>query len=120
MAFTGNRPRIGELLWDPNKALDLFSLIRVIRMYSLTGVIPAELIAVIFFEETAFCNVRQTTGRDKNQNVVYGLGVGFGQTQIYDPEKRLFFASIAYHMVTNNQRSAMTETPQPRHSEILR
>lgn len=120
MAFSGNRPRIGELLWDPAKALDLFSLTKLIRMYSLTGAIPAELIAVIFFEETAFCNVRQTRGRDEATKAVqFGPGVGFGQLQIYDPEKRDFFRSIGFNndlknasplptitfdMVTNNPR----------------
>jgi len=108
MSFSGNRPRIGELLWDPSKALDLFSLMKLIRMYFLTGNIPAELVAVIFFEETAFCNVRQSVGRDKlTKEVKWGPAVGFGQLQIYDPEKRDFFASIGFN---NDQR---TTTSQP-------
>lgn len=108
MTFSGNRPRIGELLWDPNKALDLFSLIKLTRMYFLSGGIPAELVAVIFFEETAFCNVRQTRGRDKQtKSVLWGPGVGFGQLQIYDPEKREFFASIGFNNDVRNTSSSL-------------
>lgn len=43
------------------------------------------MIAVIFFEETGFCNIKQaqTSG---------GLGVGFGQMEISNPEKKAFFS----------------------------
>lgn len=53
-------------------------------------------ILVIFFEETGFCNIKQaqTSG---------GLGIGFGQMEISNPEKKAFFSWMGlptdYHSV---------------------
>ncbi|MFN8178314.1 MAG: hypothetical protein U0167_10305 [bacterium] len=42
-------------------------------------------IAVIFFEETAFCNIRQAQTKGS-------LGMGFGQLEVSNPEKKEFYA----------------------------
>ena len=42
------------------------------------------MILVIFFEETGFCNIKQAHAKG-------GLGIGFGQLEISNPEKRDFF-----------------------------
>jgi len=43
------------------------------------------MIAVVFFEETGFCNIRQAHTKGN-------LGIGFGQLEVSNPEKREFYA----------------------------
>ena len=42
------------------------------------------MLAVIFFEETAFCNRAQAEAPS-------GYGVGFGQLEVKNPEKKEFY-----------------------------
>jgi hypothetical protein len=75
-------------LWEPDKALNFPDIWELICKYHPEGnPVSREIIACIFFEETAFCNRKQKPGP----------AVGFGQIQIYDNDKIPFFDSIGYN-----------------------
>jgi hypothetical protein len=90
-------------LWEPDKALsfpEIYSLI--CECHPATHPVSREIIACIFFEETAFCNRKQKPGP----------GVGFGQIQvrrtngkIFDPEKAPFFESLGYSSDQNGLKT---------------
>ena len=93
--------------WEPDKALSFPEIYSLICEYHPSGhPISREIIACIFFEETAFCNRLQ---QDKEG---LGPGVGFGQIQvryrdgkIYDPEKKPFFESLGYSSDQNGLKN---------------
>lgn len=53
------------------------------------------MLAVIFFEETAFCNIPQA-------ETPSGFGVGFGQLEVKNPEKKDFYDWLG---IDNNYRA---------------
>lgn len=89
--------------WEPDKALNFPDIYYLISQYHpAEHPVSREIIAVIFFEETLFCNRRQVTEKG------VGPGVGFGQIQIEDPEKADFYrwAGIqkpTFEAVTSNK-----------------
>lgn len=86
-------------LWEPDKALNFPDIYDLICKYQPEGSpISREIIAYIFFEETAFCNREQKPGP----------AVGFGQIQIYDFDKIPFFESIGF-----NSDKKKTDSSQP-------
>ena len=77
-------------LWEENKALSFFEIYRKIcGHYSVNPFISREMIALIFFEETGFSNVRQNRGT--------GPAVGFGQMEIYNHDKIPFFEWLGFN-----------------------
>ena len=72
--------------WVESKAWDFPSLWDSISQHHpWNHPVSYFMILVIFFEETAFCNISQaqTSG---------GLGTGFGQLEVSNPEKKDFYA----------------------------
>jgi hypothetical protein len=77
-------------LWDESRALDFFDLYDLVcAKHPLVHPVSRELIMLIFFEETAFANVKQDKGR--------GPAVGFGQMEIYNKDKIPFFEWLGYN-----------------------
>jgi len=77
-------------LWEEDKALNFFQIYNKIGVHHPTGhAISREMIALIFFEETGFSNVRQNKGS--------GPAVGFGQMEIYNPDKIPFFEWLGFN-----------------------
>ena len=89
------------LFWKESQALNLPDILRKIREHHPTGhTVPCEMIAVIFFEETGFCNRQQVTkGGGK------GPGNGFGQLQIYDRDKIPFFETLGFNSDRYDKKS---------------
>jgi hypothetical protein len=80
-------------LWEPDKALHFADIYNLICRFHPEGhAVSREVIACIFFEESAFCNRKQQPGP----------AVGFGQIQIYDKDKIPFFESIGYNTDKQN------------------
>jgi hypothetical protein len=71
------------LFWVPSKAVDFPTMWDLIHKHRTLCGVSDEFVAVLFFEESTFCNVIQNNG--------VGPGVGFGQTQIHDGDKVDFF-----------------------------
>ncbi len=83
-------PRVSRspFAWFENKAWDFPTIWDAIsRHHPIGHPVSRATVAVIFFEETGFCNVSQaqTSG---------SLGVGFGQLEVSNPEKKEFYASL--------------------------
>jgi hypothetical protein len=77
-------------LWDEDKALNFFEIYNRISVHHPAGhPVSREIIALIFFEETAFSNVRQNKGS--------GPAVGFGQMEIYNHDKIPFFEWLGFN-----------------------
>lgn len=72
--------------WVEEKALDFPSLWSTLsRHHPANHPVSYFMIAVIFFEETGFCNIPQA-------DTPAGFGVGFGQLEVRNPEKKEFYA----------------------------
>lgn len=85
-------------LWEADKAVDFPTIYKLICAKHPDGhVVSREIIACIFFEESAFCNRKQKPGP----------AVGFGQIQIYDHDKIPFFESIGYNSDKNKKDSPL-------------
>src|SRR5262249_9306667 len=72
--------------WVEAKALDFPGIWDAVSRHHPWGhPVSYYMIAVIFFEETGFCNIgqAQTSG---------SLGVGFGQLEVSNPDKKDFYA----------------------------
>jgi len=83
-------PRVSRspFSWFENKAWDFPTIWEAISRHHPAGhPVSRATVAVIFFEETGFCNVSQaqTSG---------SLGVGFGQLEVSNPEKKEFYSSL--------------------------
>jgi hypothetical protein len=79
--------------WDPNRAMPFFKLAGLIDRHLRAGLpIRREHLLVICFHETAFANVRQN----------HGPAVGFGQMEIFNPNKIPFFAAQGYNSAILN------------------
>jgi len=77
-------------LWEEDKALNFFEIYNKVCVHHPKGhPISREMIVLIFFEETAFSNVRQSRGT--------GPAVGFGQMEIYNPDKIPFFEWLGFN-----------------------
>ena len=71
--------------WVQQKAWDFPTLWDSISRHHPWGhPVSGFMIAVIFFEETGFCNIAQA-------DVPAGYGVGFGQLEVRNPEKMEFY-----------------------------
>jgi len=87
-------------LWEETKALNLFQIYNKIGVYHPAGhPVSREMITLIFFEETGFCNIRQNRGA--------GPAVGFGQMEIYNPDKIPFFEWLGF----NSDRKKTSRLP---------
>lgn len=72
--------------WVEDKAMDFPSLWGALqRHHPWSHPVSYFMILTIFFEETGFCNIEQA-GTKGN------LGIGFGQLEISNPDKRPFYA----------------------------
>jgi len=77
-------------LWEEDKALSFYEIYKKVCVHHpCSHLISRELIVLIFFEETGFSNVRQSRGK--------GPAVGFGQMEIYNPDKVPFFAWLGFN-----------------------
>src|SRR5271154_4074706 len=75
--------------WDPTRAITFFDAINLIDVYLDENVpISREMVALFFFHETAFSDIRQQTKKG------LGPGVGFGQLEIQNSDKPLFFKTV--------------------------
>jgi len=87
-------------LWEEDKALNFFEIYKKICVHHPSShAISREMIVLIFFEETGFCNVRQSRGT--------GPAVGFGQVEIYNPDKIPFFAWLGFNSDRNKRNSPL-------------
>jgi len=78
--------RQSPFAWVEAKALDFPGIWDAVSRHHPWGhPVSYYMIAVIFFEETGFCNIAQaqTSG---------SLGVGFGQLEVSNPDKKDFYA----------------------------
>jgi hypothetical protein len=88
--------------WDPDRAVPFFELVGLIDRYLRAGLpVRREHLLVIFFHESAFANVRQNQGT--------GPAVGFGQMEIFNPDKIAFFATLRYNSVVLNPKLSPQE-----------
>lgn len=72
--------------WDESKAWSFPSIWNAIsRHHPWDHPVSYFMIAVIFFEETGFCNISQA-------GTAGALGTGFGQIEVSNPEKKDFYA----------------------------
>ena len=72
--------------WVEEKAWDFPTIWSAIHRHHPPGhPVSPHMIATIFFEETGFCNIQQAGTKGT-------LGIGFGQMEISNPEKREFYA----------------------------
>jgi hypothetical protein len=72
--------------WSEEKALDFPAIWDALsRHHPWNHPVSYFMIAVIFFEETGFCNIPQA-------DTPQGYGVGFGQLEVRNPEKKEFYA----------------------------
>ncbi len=87
--FTKNdRPQPGP--WDPEKSLNLFEMRLAIQRWNRSA-LSADMILVIFFEESLFCNMRQMLKKDK-AGQGSGPGIGFGQMETGNKDKQAYYA----------------------------
>jgi hypothetical protein len=88
--------------WDPNRAKPFFELANLIDCYLRPDLpIKREHFLAICFHETGFANVRQNQGK--------GPAVGFGQMEIFNPDKIPFFQTLRYNSVILNPRVTQIE-----------
>lgn len=81
--------------WDPKHAMTLFEVVNLIDVF-LDPAVPMtrELMALVFFHETAFSNIRQRVDKTKRNPQGLGPGVGFGQMEILNSDKPEFFKGV--------------------------
>lgn len=88
--------------WDPYRAMPFVEVIRFIDRYLRPDLpIYRQHLLVIFFHETGFCNVRQNQGK--------GPAVGFGQMEIYNPDKIPYFQTINHNSAILNPKLSARE-----------
>jgi hypothetical protein len=75
---------------------------------SLPAHLQREHLLVIFFHETGLANVRQNYGK--------GPAVGFGQMEIFNPDKIPFFATLRYNSAIFNPKVSPKEKEM--HSDL--
>jgi hypothetical protein len=93
--------------WNQGQALDLFTIYdMVLDCHPANHAVSPLMITGIMYEETAFCNRVQQTTNGK------GPAVGFGQMQIYDPEKKAFWDWMGYNNDMKNPNSKPLITPE--------
>jgi hypothetical protein len=81
--------------WDPKRAITFFDAINLIDVYLDQAVpISREMVALFFFHETAFSDIRQKVDKKKPTDSGLGPGVGFGQLEIQNSDKPLFFNKV--------------------------
>jgi hypothetical protein len=85
--------------WDPKKAITFFDAINLIDVYLDPKRIPRsalsrEMVALFFFHETAFSNIRQKIKKENSTETGPGPGVGFGQIEIQNSDKPLFLRKV--------------------------
>ena len=94
--------------WDPARAVPFFKLANMIDVYLRKDLpIKRHHLLAIFCHETGFANVRQALGT--------GPAVGFGQVEIYNPDKVPFFATLKYNSVILNPRMSPKEKQKYTH-----
>lgn len=72
--------------WKEAKALNFPGILGAVsKNHPKDHPVSATMIAIIFFEETAFCNIEQAGTKGT-------LGIGFGQIEVSNPEKKKFYA----------------------------
>lgn len=83
--------------WDPYRALPIADVLKFLNKHLRPDLpIKSEHMLAIFFHETGFCNVRQNQGK--------GPAVGFGQVEIFNPDKIPFFQTLNYNSAVLNPR----------------
>jgi len=84
--------------WNPERAVTFLQAVLCIDHYLNYQVpITSEMVAVIFFHESAFSDARQLIAKDKNKPKVLtpeGPGIGFGQIEVKNSDKPLFFKTV--------------------------
>jgi hypothetical protein len=82
--------------WDPDRAVPFFKLAGLVDRFLRPGLsIQREHLLVIYCHESGFANVRQAEN---------GPAVGFGQMEIYNPDKIPFFQTLRYNSAILNPR----------------
>lgn len=95
--------------WDPYRASTFIELVRLLDRFLRPDLpIQREHLLVIFFHETGFCNVRQNQGK--------GPAVGFGQMEIFNPDKIPFFQTLKYNSAVLNPR--LSESGKEKYSYL--
>jgi hypothetical protein len=88
--------------WDPQRAMPFFDVARTVGRFLRGGMpIEREHLLVIFFHESGFANVRQAQGT--------GPAVGFGQMEIFNPDKIPFFEKLKFNSAILNPRIPASE-----------
>jgi hypothetical protein len=88
--------------WDPDRAMPFCEVAGLIDRYLRADLpIRREHLLVIFYHESAYANVRQNQGT--------GPAVGFGQMEIYNPDKIPFFATLRYNSAILNPKLSPVE-----------
>jgi len=81
--------------WDPKRAISFFDAINLIDVYLDESVpISREMVALFFFHETAFSDIRQKVDKKNPTDSGLGPGVGFGQLEIQNSDKPIFFNAV--------------------------
>jgi hypothetical protein len=93
-------------LWQPEAALSFFDVCNKVDVHladDVKTVISREIVVTIFFHESGFSNIMQQTNTGK------GPAVGFGQMEIFNPDKVDFFKTLGF-----DSRKFKTNPPPPK------